>query len=354
MQELGGTALQQFLLDKLGYEWDASPCEHATMDDIDASAVNYFVRNAVTSGRMPNSALTDSVETILHNLNLLTKDGQLTNAAVLLFGKNPQSHFITAHFRIGRFGIDDTDLIHQDEIDGNLIQMADKVMWKLRSDYLTAPIHYEGMHRVEQLEIPEDALRELVYNAIVHRDYLGTNTQMKVYNDRIWFWNAGKFPEGFDVEKASEEHLSNPRNHLIANVFYRAGFIESWGRGISKVCKAFTQANLTAPTFENFWNGTLVQMPRKPADQVNDQLNDRLNDRLNSSQLTENEQKVFLFIKEFDQLNDRLNDQLTTSYIAQKLGLSYSTIQRVLRVLKQKDLVQRVGSKKTGFWQVNK
>ena len=64
--------------------------------------------------------------------------------------------------------------------------------------------------------------------------------------------------------------------------------------------------------------------------------------------------KCFLFIKEFDRLNDRLNDQLTTSYIAQKLGLSYSTIQRVLRMLKQKDLVQRVGSKKTGFWQVNK
>ena len=204
------------------------------------------------------------------------------------------------------------------------------------------------MHRVEQLEIPEDALRELVYNAIVHRDYLGTNTQMKVYNDRIWFWNSGKLPEGFDVEKASEEHLSNPRNHLIANVFYRAGFIESWGRGISKVCKAFTQANLSAPTFENFWNGTLVQMPRKPIDQVNDQLNDQVK----YLQLDENERKVFLLIKEFDQVNDQVNDRLTTSHIAKKLGLSYSTIQRVLRVLKQKNMVQRVGSDKTGSWQV--
>ena len=69
---------------------------------------------------------------------------------------------------------------------------------------------------------------------------------------------------------------------------------ESWGRGISKVCKAFIQANLSAPTFENFWNGTLVKMPRNPADLVNDQVNDRLN----SLQLTENERKVFLFIKE--------------------------------------------------------
>lgn len=357
LQELGGVALQQFLLDKLGYEWDAFPCEHATIEDIDLSAIDYFVRNAVSSGRMPNSALTDNAETILHNLNLVTKDGQLTNAAILLFGQNPQSHFITAHFRIGRFGIDDTDLIHQDEIDGNLIQMADKVMWKLRTDYLTAPIHYEGMHRVEQLEIPEDALRELVYNAIVHRDYLGTNTQMKVYDDRIWFWNAGVLPDGFNVEKVSAEHLSNPRNHLIANVFYRAGFIESWGRGISKVCKAFAQANLAAPTFENFWNGTLVQMPRSFNKQAIDQVNDQVNDQIESLQLTDNEKKVYYLIKEFDQVNnqnDQVNDQVTTGYIAQHMGLSYSTIKRILRVLKQHNVIQRVGSDKTGYWQPKK
>ena len=344
LQELGGTALQQFLLDKIGFEWDASPCEHGSMDDIDPAAINYFVRNAVSSGRMHSSASDDGAETILHNLNLLTKDNQLTNAAILLFGHNPQSHFITAHFRIGRFGVDDTDLIHQDEIGGNLIQMADKVMWKLRSDYLTAPIHYEGMHRVEQLEIPEDALRELVYNAIVHRDYLGTNTQMKVYDDRIWFWNAGQLPDGFDVDKVASEHLSNPRNHLIANVFYRAGFIESWGRGISKVRKAFLQANLSSPTFENFWNGTLVQLPRNPAGKTVDQVIDQVK----SLQLTEKEGKVFYLIKDFDQVND----QLTTGYIAQQLGWSYSTIQRILRALKQRNLVHRVGSDKKGYWKV--
>lgn len=81
-------------------------------------------------------------------------------------------------------------------------------------------------------------------------------------------------------------------------------------------------------------------MPRNPIDQVNDQVK--------ILQLTENEEKVFYFIKEFDQVND----QLTTGYIARKMGLSYSTIQRVLRVLKQKNMVQRVGSDKTGFWQI--
>jgi ATP-dependent DNA helicase RecG len=90
--------------------------------------------------------------------------------------------------------------------------------------------------------------------------------------------------------------------------------------------------------------GTLVQMPRNPIDQ--------LNDRLNSLQLTENEIKIYYFIREFDHADDQINDQLTTNYIASKLGLSYSTIQRILRVLKQKYMVQRVGSKKTGYWQI--
>ena len=80
---------------------------------------------------------------------------------------------------------------------------------------------------------------------------------------------------------------------------------------------------------------------------VIDQLNDRINDQVKSLQLSENERKVFCFIKEFGQLND----QLTTTYIAKKLGLSYSTVQRTLRLLKQKNMVQRVGSKKTGSWQ---
>lgn len=72
-------------------------------------------------------------------------------------------------------------------------------------------------------------------------------------------------------------------------------------------------------------------------------------------QLTENEKKVFYFIKEFDQVNgkdDQVNDQLTTGYIAQHLGLSYSTIKRALRVLKQYNIVQRVGGDKKGYWQV--
>lgn len=361
LQELNGSALQDFILHKIGKGWDDLVCEGATLDDIDRNAIDYFLRQAIPAGRMSSEALNDSTATILYNLNLTTADGKLKNAAILLFGKEPQRHFISARFRIGYFAMDATDLRYQDEITGNILQMADKVMWALRSRYLKAYIRYEGMHRVEDLEIPEEALRELIYNAIVHRNYLGADTQMKVYDNRIWFWNDGELPQGFSDALKAHEHISKPRNRLIAAVFYRAGFIESWGQGIGKVCATFREKQIPEPTFENFMGGTLVQVQRITNDKVNDQI-DKVNDPISNLKLTDNQSRVYEFIKTHSKIStindkvnddiDNVNDKVNTRFIAEQLHLSYPTVQRILKYLEQKQLIQRIGSDKTGYWSV--
>ena len=138
-------------------------------------------------------------------------------------------------FKIGRFGKDEADLMFQDLVDGNIIQMTDRVLDILKSKYLISPIHYEGLQRIEPLEIPEDALREAIFNSVVHKDYSGAAIQMKVYADRILLWNEGNLPEGFTMDDLLGEHSSRPRNKNIANAFYRAGFIESWlGRKLGR------------------------------------------------------------------------------------------------------------------------
>ena len=114
----------------------------------------------------------------------------------MLFGKNPKRFFVSCDFRIGRFRNDESDLITQDVVEGNILQMVNHIIELLRSKYLLSPIHYEGITRIGQLEIPEDVLREAICNAIVHRDYMGVHTQMKVYDDCIMLWNDGKLPEG--------------------------------------------------------------------------------------------------------------------------------------------------------------
>ena len=108
----------------------------------------------------------------------------------------------------------------------------------------------EGLQRKEPLEIPEEALREIIFNSIVHKLQFGTWNQMSIYDDHIRLWNEGVLPEDYTVETLMSKHTSKPRNPKMAQVFYHAGFIEAWGRGYEKIMKAFDNANLKRPEFK--------------------------------------------------------------------------------------------------------
>ena len=143
-QELKGAALQQFLLRKMGHSWDDIENERATLDDIDRQAIDFFLRKAVDAGRMPVDSLNETTEKVLSNLNLIGGEGKLRNAALLLFGKNPAKFVTSVQFRIGRFGRDEADLMFQDVVDGNIIQMTDRVIEVLKSkndDPLNDPLN---------------------------------------------------------------------------------------------------------------------------------------------------------------------------------------------------------------------
>ena len=164
-QELRGTALQQFILKKMGRSWDDVPNERATLDDIDRNAIDYFLRKGIEAQRIPDDLREASTKDVLDSLGLIDNDGYLKNAAILLFGKNPLRFFPSVSFKIGRFGKDEADLMFQDIIEGNIIQMADRVMELLQGKYLVSPVRLEGMQRYETLEIPKEALREILYNS---------------------------------------------------------------------------------------------------------------------------------------------------------------------------------------------
>ena len=262
-QELNGLALHQFLLKKFNLSWDSLVQPSATLNDIDEKAVSYFVRRAVEHGRLPESCKDETVEEVLRRLHVMTQEGQLTMAALLLFGKDIEQWCPLAIFRIGRFGTDEADLMYSDNISCPLIMMPSRVLETLRSRYLIAPIKYEGVERIEPLEIPEDALREMVCNSIVHKLYQSTFIHMKVWNDHITIWNPGTLPDGFTVETLMQPHESYPRNKLIANVFYLAGLIESWGRGYYKIRSGFESAGLRVPSFDVVRGGVLATIDRE-------------------------------------------------------------------------------------------
>ena len=357
-QIVKGPALRDFYFRKLGATWDARIVPGATIDAIAPEAIQYFLRNGIDRGRLPKESINDSPEKVLRNLKVMTPDGQMTMAALLLFGKDPQQYCLNARIKIGRFGDSQAALMNQDLIDGDLIRMADRVMEALSTRYLIHPIHYKRMRREEPLEIPEDGMREILYNAIIHKDYTGPDSQMRIFDDRITFWNQGSLPSGITPESLFQPHDSQPRNQLIANAFYMAGFIEAWGRGFEIISNAFKGEDLEVPTLVEEFGGVRVIIKReifyaiqhggridpqtgrliKPGDKEND----RENDRENPVVLTPRQEKLISIM--------RVNDRETTEEMKEKLGVSIATINRDITALKEKGVLTREGGDKGGRW----
>ena len=262
-QIVKGQALKDFYARKLNATWDSRVIRGATVDDIDPEAIKYFLLKGIDKGRLPKESVDDSVEKVLKNLEVMTDDDELTLAALLLFGKNPQHYCLNARIKIGRFGHSQAALMNQDLIDGDLIRMADRVMEALDAKYLIRPIHYEGMQRREPMELPEEGLREILYNLEIHKDYNGPDSLIRVFDDRITFWNQGSLPAGITPESIFRPHDSQPRNRLIANAFYMAGFVEAWGRGYELITEAFTKEGLEVPTIEEEFGGVRVIVKRE-------------------------------------------------------------------------------------------
>lgn len=347
MQELNGSALQQFILKKMGRSWDDITNERATMEDIDRKAVEYFLRKGIEAQRIPESELNSSTEEVLTNLRLVDDNGFLKNAAILLFGKNPLKFFPSVRFKIGRFGKDEADLMFQDVIEGNIIQMADRVMEALQAKYLVSPVRFEGMQRYETLEIPKEALREILYNAIAHKDYTGPDIQIHVYNDLIEIWNEGTLPEGYDENVLYNKHSSKPRNRNIADTMFKAGFIDTWGRGYKKIRDGFEMAGMPMPKVQNFCGGVQVTIERTRFMQISSATNNGGNfggsgGSLAVVQLSERQRRICNTIKD--------NPKVTVEQMASALSIAKRTLERELSALQKMGVLLREGNTSAGYW----
>ena len=256
-QELKGNALNKLLLKKAGKTWDDVVEPRAKLDDIDISAIEAFKKGATASKRLPFIAGEENIEQILDNL-LLLEDGNLKRSAILLFGKNPCKFFINAFVKIGRFGQTDDDLRFQEVIEGNAFQLADKTLEVLDRKFFVSPISYKGLQRVESWEYPYEAIREVILNAIVHRDYMGAPIQISVYDDKLIVWNEGSLPEDLTFEDLKKKHSSRPHNPILASAFFKGGLIEAWGRGTIKIINECKKAGLPEPIIEYSSGGISV------------------------------------------------------------------------------------------------
>lgn len=257
--ELTGASLNEFLLKKAGRTWDASIEERASLEDIDPKSIDRFLTDASKTGRLPDVEGL-SVTELLEKLRLI-QSGKLTNAAIILFGKDPMKFFPGFKIQIGKFGFSDADLQFQEVVESNLVVALQETIQQLSSKFLIKPIRFEGIQRIESLQYPIEALREILLNAMVHRRYQsGVHIQIRVYDDRLMVWNEGPLPATLSVESLFSTHSSFPRNPLIAETCFKAGYIDSWGRGIRKITEACSVEGLPDPLIEDVEGGVRVTM----------------------------------------------------------------------------------------------
>jgi ATP-dependent DNA helicase RecG len=254
-QELKGNALTEFLLKKTGKTWDDIIEPSVSINDIDDSSLNDYLKAAEKSGRLPMDTL--SVPQWLEKLRL-SEDGKLKRAAIVLFGKDPGRFFPNMLVKIGRFGTADDDLRFQETCEGNLIQLLNEVPDILNKKFFVKPVDFEGLQRIEKGEYPVAALREMLLNALVHRDYMGSTIQIRMYDNRFSIWNEGFLPQGLTLEALKRQHPSRPRNPLIADVCFKGGYIDAWGRGTLKIINSCREAGLPEPEMKEEDGGMLV------------------------------------------------------------------------------------------------
>ena len=165
-QILQGTALTQFLFDKTGMTWDSVLMNDITISNFRDEEFDLFKQQAILSRRMDSKDINLSNEQIIEKLGL-EKEGKLMRAAMMLFYKNPERWINGSYVKIGYFETD-ADLRYYDEIHGSLISQAENTIDLLYTKYLKAEISYEGVTRIETYPFPKAAIREAVYNALVH------------------------------------------------------------------------------------------------------------------------------------------------------------------------------------------
>jgi ATP-dependent DNA helicase RecG len=230
----------------------------ATFDDIDERTIKIFLHKAEEAGRLPDIDGLSTPE-LLEKLRL-SENGQLKRAAIVLFGKDPGRFYPNTFVKIGKFEDDDFTIRFQETEEGNIIQVLDKVLRTLDYKFLIRNISFVGMNRVETLEYPVPALREVLLNALIHRNYMGAPTQIRVYDNKLTAWNHGTLPDGITLNKLTQTHSSYPRNPILAEACFRGGYIDSWGSGIQKIIDACKLAALPTPVLEEDGGGFIVKL----------------------------------------------------------------------------------------------
>ena len=317
--------------------FDQRELPEATLDDVDEAKVRWYLQRAAQERNIPVDLTLPLVEN-LKRLGVVTgRDGRpvLTVAAVLLFGKRPQSFVSHSLVRLACFhGTTPLHFIDRLDCVGTLPEMIDEAeRFVRRNTRIAAKI--TGFQRRETTEYPYPAIREAIANAVAHRDYDRTDVEVRVsiFADRLEVQSPGRLPAPLTLDTLGEEYAL--RNKLIAELLFNIRYIERWNTGILRMRRWMREHGLPEPVFQEVGQTFKVtfQGPGErildliPEEGVTDLLALGLNERqIEALRLMVNEKK-----------------ELTNQLYREMFGITDRTALRDLNGLVAVGYVQRVG-----------
>jgi len=310
--------------------------------DISQAKIRVFLHEAgIRIGKTPAGEF-------LRSLNV-SDETTVKNAGILFFARDVGRYLPQAQVTLLAFK--GTRKLHifdrRDVRDDLLTQFHEAVLFLMKHLNVRSEIH--GMDREDIYELPLDAVREAVVNALMHRDYsiTGTQVSVEIYEDRLEVVNPGGLPVG--LSKRSFGTLSVRRNELISDLFFRLHKVERIGMGIQRMKDAMAAAGLREPEFDTNgffkvvfhrsaeWGGASSLTAAQGTPQVTPPVRSQ-------ADLTDGERKILYALAE--------NPRVSRSQLAEALGMSASTVKEYIGKLKRKGVVRRVGRTRAGHWEV--
>lgn len=329
--------------------WERMVDSKFTVKDISGKTLDDVIAGGIAKGRIPSDVRKlRKIADKLDYFKLRDDAGNISNAAIVLFGKDPNRHFYQCRVKLARFEGTVMDRFRDEKTCyGNLFEQFDEIIDFCRKHmFMSGTMDEPGS--VITLSVPLKALREVVLNQLVHQFWWagGQVCTVAIFDDRVEFMNPGTFPGGSQAEDFLKRPQSKPLNKDIADVFYKSGEMEAWGRGIVNIVGECKKAGMPKPEFEIHPDFVCVTIRFKESlsPRLTDQggpINGPINGPLNGP------------IKEvYDLINT--NQGITRPAIMTLTGKGRTSITRYLSELVDKGYIEHQGSKKTGGYYTKK
>ena len=331
--------------------WDYYTDREHTLDDINLDTVQFAINQMNRHGM----DITEKPIDFLKKKELCTENGQLTYGSYLMFKKRED---IMTTIELGHFQ-DKEGIVIKDSLrsKSNLVSQVGEVMSFIKK-HINMAVEFspEQTENIQKWDYPLEAIREIVLNMIIHRDYRSAaDSVVKVLPDRIEFYNPGTLPDISIEDLKTNNYSSRPRNKQVADVFKDMGEIEKYGSGIRRVVRMFTEAGHPSPEWKQIsggimvtaWNANIFGNNETAFGNNEEKFGNNETDFGNNGRvvrLNEAQKDTYEYILE--------HEGCKTSDIANHFEKPYRTVYKHIQYLLELGLIERVGSRKSGGYRI--